>query len=76
MIKTIPKNTIYDLTDDIIQYENRRNLSWIEVYKEVLKKRKMEDKYTDDNLLRNVVKEITKRGYDIIGYPFKLERFK
>ena len=61
------------VVDTLISYDNKNNLSWMKVYKEVLKSLSIEDSTT---LLLNVVKEITKRGYDIIDIPFKLEKFK
>ena len=62
--------------DTIIKFDNKENLSWTGVYKKVLKEVNMEDKIKDNILLLNTVKEITKRGYDIVIEPFKLEKYK
>ena len=61
------------VVDTLITYDNKNNLSWMKAYKEVLKNLNIQNTNT---LLLNVVKEITKRGYDIIDSPFKLEKFK
>lgn len=72
----IPKETkeeVKIIIDNLLQYDNKDNLSWTKVYKEVVKKLNIND---NNLLLANVVKEITNRGYDIIGEPFRLEKFK
>ena len=45
------------VVEHLIRYDNKKKLSWTNVYKEVLK-------------------ELTNLGYDIIGDPFKLEKFR
>ena len=74
-MKEIP-NEVNLVVDTILSYDNKNNLSWMKVQKEVLKELNMEDRVKDNCLLSYTVKEITKRGYDIIDEPFKLERFK
>lgn len=66
-------NQINIVVDTLIKYDNKNNLSWMKVYKETLKGLNIPD---TNELLLNVVKEITKRGYDITDTPFKLEKFK
>ena len=61
------------LVDKIISYENTDNLSWIRVYKKLLKELNLVD---SNSLLSNTVKELTNRGYDIIDEPFRLESFR
>jgi len=63
------------ITEELISYNNKKNLSWMKVYKEVLKKLNLEDRYNDHRLLSNVVTKITVLGYDIIDNPFKLEKY-
>lgn len=58
----------------LMKYNNKNNLSWTKVYKEVLKELNIEDK--NQSLLASTVKELTNLGYDIIGKPFKLEKFR
>ena len=67
------KEEVKIIIDNLLQYDNKDNLSWTKVYKEVVKKLNIND---NNLLLANVVKEITNRGYDIIGEPFRLEKFK
>ncbi len=62
------------IVDHLINYDNKKKLSWTKVYKEVLKELNIEDK--SQNILASTVKELTNLGYDIIGDPFKLERFR
>ena len=66
-------NQINIVVDTLIKYDNKNNLSWMKVYKEILEGLNIPD---TNELLLNVVKEITKRGYDITDAPFKLEKFK
>ena len=57
----------------LINYDNKEDLSWLQVLKNLLKERNLE---YNDEILKKVTKEITKAGYDIITKPFKLERYK
>lgn len=63
------------ITKALLSYNNTKNLSWMKVYKEVLKILNIENKYKDHRLLSNVVTKITILGYDIIDNPFKLEKY-
>ena len=67
------KEEIIKIVDHLQQYDNKDNLSWTGVYKKIIKALNIND---SSLLLSNVVKEITNRGYDIIGEPFKLEKYK
>ncbi|MGM9881702.1 MAG: hypothetical protein ACI31S_02535 [Bacilli bacterium] len=70
------KKDVQKVVNHLIVYKNTQRLSWLSAYKEVLIILKMEDKLDNDRFLNNVVKEITNQGYDIIGSPFELKRFK
>lgn len=77
-MKEIPQDIIDDvnkITNEIIIYKNKKNLSWTKVYKEVLKNLNMKDKIEDDRILTNVITKITRLGYDIEAIPFKLNKF-
>lgn len=77
-MKEIDKDILEEvnkITETLISYNNKNNLSWMKVYKEVLKNLNIEDKYKDHRLLSNVVTKITILGYDIIDNPFKLEKY-
>lgn len=77
-MREIPEDIIEDvkkIAEELVVYKNKKKLSWTEAYKDVLIKLNMEDKINDNRLLTNVVTQITKLGYDIEGYPFKLEKF-
>ncbi len=67
------KEEVKKIVDHLLVYENIENLSWTKVYKKVIKDLNIED---SNLLLSSTVREITKRGYDIIGEPFQLEKFK
>lgn len=67
------KDDVMKIVDYLVEYENKDNLSWTRVYKEALNKSKINN---SNDLLSNVVKELSNRGYDIIGEPFKLERYR
>lgn len=58
---------------ELINYNNKNNLSWLEVLKYIFKEKEIE--YNDENL-HMIIKELTKKGYDIISSPFKLEKYK
>ena len=67
------KDDVMKIVDYLVVYENKDNLSWMKVYKESLNNLKIDN---SNELLSNVVKELSNRGYDIIGEPFKLERYR
>lgn len=74
----IPEDMIEDvnkIVEKLLKYQNTQKLSWTEAYKDVLKKLNMDDKIEDHKLLSCVVTKITVLGYDIIGIPFKLDKF-
>lgn len=66
---------INKITKEIINYNNKNNLSWTTSYKEILTKLNMKDKLNDHKLLSYVITNLTKLGYDIEGIPFKLVKY-
>ena len=73
----IPKeyiDIVNQITEELLVYENKDNLSWTTCYKNVLKKLKLNSKIHDDKLLSYVVTKITELGYDIEAIPFKLTK--
>lgn len=77
-MKEIDKDILKEvnkITEVLISYNNKNNLSWMKVYKKVLQKLNLEEKQKDHRLLSNVVTKITILGYDIIDNPFKLEKY-
>ena len=64
---------VQELVEELINYNNKEDLSWLQVLKSLLKERNLE---YNDEILKKVNKEITKAGYDIIAKPFMLERYK
>lgn len=64
---------VQELVTELINYNNKEDLSWLQVLKSLLKERNLE---YNDEILKKVTKEITKAGYDIITKPFKLEKYK
>ena len=65
-----------DIINKIINYDNKNNLSWTSVYKEVLKDLKLDKEINNHELLHSIVKELTTLGYDITPIPFKLDKYK
>ena len=65
-----------DIINKIINYDNKNNLSWTSVYKEVLKDLKLDKEINTHDLLHSIVKELTNLGYDIEPIPFKLNKYK
>lgn len=65
-----------DIINKIINYDNKNNLSWTSVYKEVLKDLKLDKEINNHDLLHSIVKELTNLGYDIEPIPFKLNKYK
>lgn len=66
-------NNIEQIVTELINYNNKEKLSWLKVLNEILKK--LNITYSDE-LLNKVIYEISKRGYDIITNPFKLEKYR
>lgn len=67
------KDDVTKIVDYLLNHDNNENLSWTKYYKKVLKELGIKE---SDQLLSNTVREITKRGYDIIPEPFNLEKYK
>lgn len=77
-MREIPEDIIDEvdkIAQELVVYNNKKNLTWTQAYKDVLKKLGLENKKNDIRLLNNVVKKITRLGYDIEGIPFKLKKF-
>jgi len=75
----ITKDTLIKIdkiTEEIIKYKNDKQLSWMKVYKEILLKLNYKEELHNDLLLIQVVKKITRLGYDIDAIPFKLTKYK
>lgn len=68
-------NIVNQITEEILMYNNKDNLSWTTCYKNILKKLKLNDKLNDTKLLSYVVKKLTLLGYDIEAIPFKLTKY-
>lgn len=78
-MREIPKDIIEDvekIAEELVAYKNKKNLSWSGAYDEVLENLGLGDKKKDCRLLKYVVTQITKLGYDIDATPFKLTRYK
>lgn len=70
------EDTVNNVTKEIINYKNKDNLSWLQVYSKILIKLNL-DKELNNNMLKiRVIREISKQGYDIITDPFNLEKYK
>ena len=67
------KEKVNLVVDDLIKYANNTKLSWLQAYREVIKKYDIE--YENHAFLNSVIREITNRRYDIMDNPFKLEKF-
>lgn len=77
-MRKIPEDIIDEvnkITQELIVYENKKNLTWTQAYRDVLTKIGLEKRKTDNRLLTNVVTKITRLGYDIEGFPFALKKF-
>ncbi|MBQ8192954.1 MAG: hypothetical protein IJZ46_02670 [Bacilli bacterium] len=77
-MKEIQEDIINDveiITNEVVKYNNIDNLSWMEVYNDVLTKLNMNNRDDKDILLTNVVTMITRLGYDIEAIPFELKKY-
>ncbi len=70
------KKEVYNIVNYLEKYDNKDNLSWITVYKKIIKELEIAPKGKDNILLSSTIRELTNRGYDIISEPFKLEKFR
>lgn len=68
-------NDVERITNEVVKYNNIDNLSWMEVYNDVLTKLNMNNRDDKDILLTNVVTMITRLGYDIEAIPFELKKY-
>ena len=64
------------VVDTLIKYDNKDNLSWMMVYKSILKELNLDNMISNSIFLRDVVKKISREGYDIYDNHFKLVRYK
>ena len=64
------------VVNTLIKYDNKDNLSWMMVYKSILKELNLGNMISNSIFLRDVVKKISRDGYDIYDNPFKLVRYK
>ena len=64
------------VVNTLIKYDNKDNLSWMMVYKSILKELNLDNMISNSIFLRDVVKKISRDGYDIYDNPFKLVRYK
>lgn len=77
-MREIPEEILSDvekITDEVIKYNNIDNLSWMDVYNDVLTKLNMNNRDDKDILLTNVVTMITRLDYDIEAIPFELKKY-
>lgn len=66
-------NNVEQIVTELINYNNKDNLSWLQVLNVILKKLNIT---YNDKILNEVIHEIAKKGYDIIPNPFKLEKYR
>ena len=64
------------VVNTLIKYDNKDNLSWMMVYKSILKELNLDNMFSNSIFLRDVVKNISRDGYDSYDNPFKLVRYK
>ena len=64
------------VVNTLIKYDNKDNLSWMMVYNSILKELNLDNMISNSIFLRDVVKKISRDGYDIYDNPFKLVRYK
>lgn len=64
------------VVNTLIKYDNKDNLSWMMVYKSILKELNLDNMISNSIFLRDVVKKISRDGYDIYDNPFKLVKYK
>ena len=64
------------VVNTLIKYDNKDNLSWMMVYKSILKELNLDNMISNSIFLRDVVKKISRDGYDIYDNPFKLVSYK
>ena len=66
-MREIPEDIINDVNnvvDKLVVYKNKKGLSWISSYNDVLDNLGMSDRKEDVILLKYVVSKITRLGYD------------
>lgn len=63
-----------EITDELIEFRNEENLNWNEVYTRVLDSVGGLTPRNRDVLLIRIVDEISRRGYLIEDFPFRITR--
>ena len=77
-MKEIPNyiiNDVNNVVEKLVVYKNKKGLSWISSYNDVLDTLDMSDRKEDVELLKYVVSRISRLGYDIEDNPFRLNKF-
>lgn len=77
-MKEIPNyiiNDVNNVVEKLVVYKNKKGLSWISSYNDVLDTLGMSDRKEDVELLKYVVSRISRLGYDIEDNPFRLNKF-
>ncbi len=64
------------IVEKLVNYKNSKKLSWSGAYSDVLDSLGMKDRDGEIELLRGVVKKISRDGYDIMDEPFRLKRYR
>lgn len=70
------EDAVNNVTKEIINYKNKDNLSWLQVYSKILIKLNLNKELNNNMLKIRVIREISKQGYDIVTNPFNLEKYK
>ena len=68
-------NIVNNIINEILIYDNTKNLSWTKVYEEILKKLNLINYKENYYLLNYVITKLTILGYDIEPLPFKLNKY-
>ena len=77
-MKEIPNyiiNDVNNVVEKLVVYKNKKGLSWISSYNDILDTLGMSDRKEDVELLKYVVSRISRLGYDIEDNPFRLNKF-
>ena len=68
-------NIVNNIINEILIFDNTKNLSWTKVYEEILKKLNLINYKENYYLLNYVITKLTILGYDIEPLPFKLNKY-
>lgn len=64
---------VQELVTELINYDNKEDLSWLQVLKNLLKERNLE---YNDEILKKVTKEITKAGYEHYNQTIQVRKIQ